>query len=119
MMKPNLLLACALAAAAPQVLAAPIAPKTPLQTPNIVVIYADDIGWGDLSCYGAKTIATPNADRLAAQGLRFTDAHCSSATCTPSRYSLLTGEYAWRKAGTNMKMREKLQLIRARGKDAS
>ena len=59
-------------------------------------------GYGDVSCYGAKRINTPNVDRLAAEGLRFTDAHSSSATCTPSRYSLLTGEYAWRRKGTGI-----------------
>ena len=68
--------------------------------PNIVFIYADDAGYGDLSCYGATSVSTPNLDRLAANGVRFTDAHSSSATCTPSRYSMLTGEYAWRKKGT-------------------
>ncbi len=65
-------------------------------TPNIVLIYTDDIGYGDLSCYGATRVRTPNVDRMASKGLRFTDAHCSSATCTPSRYSMLTGEYAFR-----------------------
>ena len=70
--------------------------------PNIVLIYADDIGYGDLACYGAKAVQTPNLDRLAKEGLRFTDAHCGSATCTPSRYALLTGEYAWRKQGTGI-----------------
>jgi arylsulfatase A-like enzyme len=68
--------------------------------PNVVLIYADDVGYGDLSCYGATAVATPNLDRLAKEGIRFTDAHSSSATCTPSRYSLLTGEYAFRKPGT-------------------
>ncbi|MDP5019200.1 MAG: sulfatase-like hydrolase/transferase, partial [Opitutales bacterium] len=70
--------------------------------PNIVLLYADDIGWGDLGCYGAKVIPTPNLDRLAAQGTRFTSGYCTSATCTPSRYSLLTGEYAWRRQGTGV-----------------
>src|SRR5215204_998653 len=70
--------------------------------PNIVVIIADDLGYGDVGCYGATKVKTPAIDRLAAQGLRFTDAHASSATCTPSRYSLLTGEYAWRKKGTGI-----------------
>jgi arylsulfatase A-like enzyme len=64
--------------------------------PNIVVILADDLGYGDLGCYGATWIKTPNADRLAAQGLRFTQAYAPSSTCTPTRYSVLTGEYAWR-----------------------
>ncbi|SIO26291.1 Arylsulfatase A [Singulisphaera sp. GP187] len=71
-------------------------------SPNIVLIYADDLGYGDLGCYGATQVKTPNLDRLAARGLRFTDAHSSAATCTPSRYSLLTGEYAWRQQGTNI-----------------
>jgi arylsulfatase A-like enzyme len=70
--------------------------------PNIVLLYADDIGYGDLSCYGATSVQTPNLDRLARSGVRFTDAHCSSATCTPSRYTMLTGEYAWRKKGTGV-----------------
>jgi len=68
--------------------------------PNIVFILADDLGYGDVGCYGATKIPTPNMDRLSQQGLRFTDAHCTSATCTPSRYALLTGEYPWRKKGT-------------------
>ncbi len=70
--------------------------------PNILLIYADDLGFGDVSCYGATRVQTPNIDRLAKEGLRFTDAHSSAATCTPSRYSLLTGEYAWRKKGTGV-----------------
>ncbi len=70
--------------------------------PNLILIYADDIGYGDLGCYGATAVKTPNLDHLARQGLRFTDAHSSSATCTPSRYSMLTGEYAWRKKGTGV-----------------
>ena len=63
--------------------------------PNIVVILADDLGYADVSCYGGK-IATPEMDRLAAAGMRFTNAHTSSAVCTPTRYSLLTGRYNWR-----------------------
>jgi arylsulfatase A-like enzyme len=70
--------------------------------PNIIIIYADDLGYGDVSCYGATRIITPNIDRLAGKGLRFTNAHCTSSTCTPSRYSMLTGEYAWRKSGTGI-----------------
>ena len=53
--------------------------------PNVVFIYADDLGYGDISCYGATAIATPNIDELAARGIRFINAHSSSATCTPSR----------------------------------
>lgn len=67
--------------------------------PNIVIIYADDIGYGDLGCYGAERIATPHLDRLAASGIRFTSAYATASTCTPSRYSLLTGEYAFRNRG--------------------
>ena len=63
--------------------------------PNVIFLIADDIGYGDLSCNGSKTIHTPNVERLAAQGVRFTDAHAVAATSTPSRYSLFTGHYAW------------------------
>ncbi|QGN54147.1 sulfatase-like hydrolase/transferase [Novosphingobium sp. Gsoil 351] len=66
------------------------------RTPNIVILYADDLGYGDLGSYGARRVATPHSDRLAARGLRFTDAYAPAATCTPSRYALLTGEYGFR-----------------------
>ncbi|HLF34966.1 MAG TPA: sulfatase-like hydrolase/transferase, partial [Cyclobacteriaceae bacterium] len=66
------------------------------QNPNIILIYADDLGIGDVSCYGATEIITPNIDRIAREGIRFTNGYASSATCTPSRYALLTGEYPWR-----------------------
>jgi len=72
------------------------------QRPNIVLIYTDDLGYGDVSVYGATVFKTKNIDALAARGLRFTDAHAAAATCTPSRYALLTGEHAWRKPGTNV-----------------
>ena len=74
----------------------------PAAPPNIVLIYTDDLGYGDVSSYGATAFQTPNIDRLATEGLRFTRAHAPSATCTPSRYALLTGEYAWRRAGTGI-----------------
>jgi len=66
--------------------------------PNIVIIYADDLGYGDVSCYNTERgkIRTPHIDGLAAQGMRFTDAHSSSGVCSPSRYTLLTGRYHWR-----------------------
>jgi arylsulfatase A len=65
--------------------------------PNIVILYADDLGYGDLGCYNsASKIPTPHLDRLAAEGMRFTDAHSSSGICTPSRYALLTGRHHWR-----------------------
>ncbi|MES2330662.1 MAG: arylsulfatase [Bacteroidota bacterium] len=72
------------------------------QKPNVIYIYADDLGYGDLSCYGATKIKTPNIDKLAARGSRFTNAHCTSATCTPSRFALMTGRYPWRQQGTGV-----------------
>jgi arylsulfatase A len=70
--------------------------------PNVIYIYADDLGYGDLSSYGATKIHTPNVDRLASEGLRFTNAHSTAGTCTPSRYALMTGQYPWRKKGTGI-----------------
>jgi arylsulfatase A len=64
--------------------------------PNVIIILADDLGWGDLGVYGADKVDTPNCDRLASEGIRFTDAHSTSAVCSPSRYSVLTGRYGWR-----------------------
>lgn len=72
------------------------------QRPNIIIIYADDLGYGDLSCYGMTRIKTPNIDRLAKNGLSFTNAHTTSATCTPSRFGLLTGKYPWKQKGTGI-----------------
>ncbi len=65
--------------------------------PNIIIINADDLGYGDLGCYGATKLSTPNIDRLASEGRRFTDAHTASAVCSPSRYGLLTGRYPLRR----------------------
>ncbi|RME94533.1 MAG: arylsulfatase [Verrucomicrobia bacterium] len=86
------------------VLAAGVVPagEPALQPPNIVLIYADDLGYGDVSCQGATRVQTPAIDRLAAEGLRFTRGHAAAATCTPSRYALLTGEYAFRRKGTGV-----------------
>lgn len=71
------------------------------KAPNIIVILADDMGYGDLGCYNPQSkIPTPNMDKLARQGIRFTDAHSGASVCTPSRYSLITGRYAWRTALT-------------------
>lgn len=64
--------------------------------PNVVVILADDVGWGDPGCYGATKVKTPNIDKIATGGVRFEDGHASAAVCTPTRYSLLTGQYSWR-----------------------
>ncbi len=67
-----------------------------VRLPNIVVIITDDLGYGDVGCYGARNIATPRIDQLAREGQRFTQAYAPASTCTPTRYSLMTGEYAWR-----------------------
>ncbi len=77
-------------------------PESGNRLPNIVLIYADDLGYGDLSSYGMTNVKTPNIDRIANEGLKFSNAHTSSATCTPSRFSMLTGSYAWRKKGTGV-----------------
>ncbi|WP_373493882.1 arylsulfatase [Aquiflexum sp.] len=69
---------------------------TEAKLPNIVIIYMDDLGYGELSAYGATELQTPNMDRLANEGMKFTNAYATSATCTPSRYALLTGVYPWR-----------------------
>ena len=71
-------------------------PQEPQKQPNIIFIYADDLGYGDVSVYGATEINTPNMDKLANGGVRFTNGYASSATCTPSRFALLTGTYPWR-----------------------
>lgn len=76
--------------------------QTQQKTPNVIFIYADDLGYGDLECYGAQRVQTPNVNRLANQGIRFTNAHATASTSTPSRYSMLTGEYAWRVPGTDI-----------------
>lgn len=73
-----------------------------IQKPNVIFLVADDIGFGDFSCNGATEISTPNVDKLASQGVRFTDAHAVAATSTPSRYSLFTGHYAWRRDDTGI-----------------
>lgn len=70
--------------------------------PNIIYILSDDVGYGDLGCYGATHVKTPNLDRLARDGMRFTDAHTTASVCTPTRYALLTGRYAWRQEGTGI-----------------
>ncbi len=88
------LLALALGVASLPVLAA-----TP---PNIILIYGDDIGFGDVSCNGATAVKTPNIDRIAGEGIRFTSSYATSSTCTPSRFSMLTGLYAFRQKGTGI-----------------
>ena len=72
------------------------------ELPNVILIYADDLGYGDLECYGACNVHTPNVNRLAEHGIRFTNGYAAASTSTPSRYSLLTGEYAWRRNDTGI-----------------
>ena len=68
-----------------------------MDNPNIVIILADDTGYGDVSCYNPESlIDTPAIDRLASEGVRFTDAHSPCALCTPTRYGIVTGRYYWR-----------------------
>lgn len=70
---------------------------TPVKLPNIVFILADDLGYGDVGCYNPNTrIPTPHLDRLAKEGMRFSDGHAPVTVCTPSRYSILMGRYSWR-----------------------
>ena len=69
------------------------------ENPNIIIIYTDDLGYGDVSAYNKGTLKTPNIDKLANEGIRFNNGYASSATCSPSRYALLTGTYPWRKTG--------------------
>lgn len=94
----HLLAALGLSLALPAMLPVARAAAAPAR-PNIVILFADDMGYGDLACQNpASKIPTPNLDRLATQSIRFTDAHTTSAVCTPSRYGLLTGRYCWRTA---------------------
>lgn len=82
--------------------AAAFAAGAPVRPRNVVIIYADDLGWGDVSAYGAKRVSTPNIDRLAKEGIRFTSGYATSGTCTPSRFALMSGEYPWRREGTGV-----------------
>jgi len=72
------------------------------QQPNVIVIMVDDLGYGDVGCYGATAVKTPHIDRLAAEGIRFTSGYAPAATCTPTRFAFLTGTYAWRQEGTGI-----------------
>jgi arylsulfatase A-like enzyme len=84
----------------------------PSSKPNIVIILSDDVGYGDLACYGSKDIETPHIDGLARSGMRFTNAHSDAATCTPSRYAMLTGSYAWRHDGVQILPGDAKSLIK-------
>ncbi len=80
--------------------------------PNVILLVADDLGYGDLECYGAKNVETPNVNRLAEQGIQFTNCHATAAISTPSRYSILTGEYAWRRKDTGVAAGNMRSIIR-------
>ena len=82
------------------------------ELPNVIFIYADDLGYGDLECYGATRVQTPNVNRLANEGIRFTQAHATASTSTPSRYAILTGEYAWRRPDTDIAAGNAKMIIR-------
>ena len=83
-----------------------------VRPPNVILLVADDLGYGDLQCYGAKNVETPNVDALARSGIQFTNCHAVAATSTPSRYSLLTGEYAWRRNDTGVPAGNARSIIR-------
>ena len=89
-----------LATVMPLFFAGSASPQT--RPPNVIVIMADDLGYGDVSCYGAEALQTPHIDRLAKEGLKFTSGYCSASTCTPTRFSFLTGTYAFRQKGTGI-----------------
>lgn len=82
------------------------------EQPNVIFLVADDLGYGDLSCYGMRCCQTPNVDQLAANGLLFTNAHSVAATSTPSRYSLFTGHYSWRRNDTGIAPGDAGMIIR-------
>ena len=82
------------------------------QQPNVILILADDLGYGDLQCYGAQNVETPCVNGLADSGIRFSNAHAVASTSTPSRYSLLTGEYSWRRPDTDIAAGNAQMIIR-------
>lgn len=86
--------------------------KAEAKLPNIIIINADDLGYGDVSANGARAVNTPNIDKIASEGVRFTNAHSTSATSTPSRFSMLTGKYAWRQQGTGIATGDAAMIIK-------
>jgi len=83
-----------------------------MNRPNVILLVADDLGYGDLSCYGATRVSTPRIDSIANQGIRFTDCHAAASTSTPSRYSLLTGEYCFRRSDSGIAQGDAKMIIR-------
>jgi arylsulfatase A len=91
--------------------------KQPVRNPNILMIYTDDLGYGDIAAYNSNSkIPTPNIDRLAQEGISFMDAHSPAAICGPSRYSLLTGRYAWREPGGTVNPHALVECIIEKGR---
>ena len=114
-MRTGLLFSCGLGSSLLMVGCAGASKKADVETPrqpNVIFIVADDLGYGDMSCYGAKAISTPHVDSLAANGLRFTDAHSVAATSTPSRYSLFTWQYSWRRRDPGIAAGEAGMMLR-------
>ena len=93
---------CLLGLMASAALAPALVAAVPASLPNIIFILSDDVGYGDLGCYGAQKVKTPHLDRLAREGLRFTDAHSTASVCTPTRFAFMTGRYGWRQRGTGI-----------------
>ena len=93
---------CLLGLMASAALAPALVATAPASLPNIIFILSDDVGYGDLGCYGAQKVKTPHLDRLAREGLRFTDAHSTASVCTPTRFAFMTGRYGWRQRGTGI-----------------
>lgn len=106
------LMSLTMATSATSVAASPKGEHTSPQRPNVLIIYADDLGYGDLQCYGAKNVNTPNVNRLAKNGIRFTNAYATAATSTPSRYAMLTGHYSWRRSDTDIAPGDAGMIIR-------
>lgn len=106
------LMSLTMATSATAVAASPKGGESSPQRPNVLIIYADDLGYGDLQCYGAKNVETPNVNRLAKNGIRFTNAYATAATSTPSRYAMLTGHYSWRRSDTDIAPGDAGMIIR-------
>lgn len=90
----------------------PAQEKGGVERPNVIIILADDLGYGDLGCYGARNVVTPNVDTVASRGTRFVNAYATASVSTPSRYSLLTGQYAWRRNDTDIAVGDAGMIIR-------